>query len=148
MTPPGRWHPLRSDPGLAAGLTVWRHALSIVMAMVATVVVGLALAFVGNSIEPVWPDGGGVLFALGAVIAFSVMFSWAGHLPGAFILHALLRSGWAGWVSAMLGGLVVGCILGVAGGVLTITIGPLLALVQLICLRWLLPSPESQASDL
>ncbi|AHM02533.1 hypothetical protein roselon_00066 [Roseibacterium elongatum DSM 19469] len=112
--------------------------LAILIALVATALAGLAVWIVGVAISAVSQATGGAIAAAGMVLTFSVMFSWAGHLPGALILHALLARGWGGWLPAMAGGLAIGAVLlGPFESLFAVLCGPLLALFHLAGLRWM-----------
>ncbi len=132
------WHPLRSDPGLAEGLNVWVHLLAIVLTLIVTVVLGFALGISATPVALLSVDLAAVFSALGLVLVFSVLFSWAGHLPGALVLNVALRRGRGGWLVAMAGGLVIGMVLStlIGSGVGAI-MGPFLALLHLVILRCL-----------
>ncbi|MBY6116577.1 hypothetical protein KUW09_19925 [Mameliella alba] len=131
-------HPLRSDPALAAGLGLGAHAVAIAAAMVLTVTMGLAVGFLGLALRPLSEAIGGALAAAGMILAFSVMLSWVGHLPGAVLLQVFLRNGLGGWLTVLLGGVALGGLFSaLIGGPLPVLIAPILAVLHAVCLRWL-----------
>lgn len=135
MSVPAWYHPLRSDPDLARGLGIVSHLAAIIIAVVLTVIAGLVLGYTGSALQP---SGQGLLAAIGLVLSFSVLFSWAGHIPGAFILHALFQRGRAGWAVVIVAGLLVGAGCAVFMGTpLPLTVAPILALLHLFALRWM-----------
>jgi len=84
---PSAWHPVKSDPALAAGLGWIAHIGAVVLALVCTVVLGMLIGLLGTALDGLgggWQQVGGVLATAGVIVMFSVLFSWLGHLPGAF----------------------------------------------------------------
>lgn len=131
------WHPVRSDPGIAKGLNIWSHLLAVLTALFGTIALGLLLMSVAWAVEPLSVEVAGGFAALAFVVTFSVMFSWAGHLPGAVVLQIILKRGYGGWAVAMAGGLAVGLVLAaLVGGPLAALLGPFLAAIHLAALRW------------
>ena len=70
--------------------SLWQHLLAVLFSMLGTVVLGIAFLLLGAALGEVMAGAAGVLMVSGYVLLFSIAFTWAGHIPGALILHAAL----------------------------------------------------------
>ncbi|WP_323770905.1 hypothetical protein [Antarctobacter sp.] len=101
-------------------------------------VLGFAIGTSATAVAWLSDEIAGVFAAIGIMLFFTVLFSWAGHLPGAVMLHYALVRGKGGWAVAMAGGLAIGVALSaLIGSVLAALLGPFLALAHLAALRWM-----------
>lgn len=146
MTPQW-WHPLRS-PKLRPSLG--QHLLAVLLSLVLTWGAGVAFWSASGVVMAMSAEIAGVLAVLGMLLVFAPLFSWAGHLPGALLLHAALKAGRGGWLVATLAGAVVGLVLtGGMDSAAPMVFAPVLAVVQLGVLRVLCQrtKAESPAQD-
>jgi hypothetical protein len=110
---------------------------AILITMIATFLLGWCCLLVVWGIETVFGAAGPFesLTILGTLTAFSVLFSWIGHILGAVVLQLLHARKIAGWASVMLAGLGVGL---VVGGLISLPIAILYAPVLAVFQAWVL----------
>lgn len=136
--PRPRWPAFRTEP-VAERLGLWPHIAAILLAILVAIVLGAGLFAVGLLVDHMDPLAINPVGLFGFLLLYSPILSWAGHLPGAFVLHILLRKGWAGWVSVALAGLGIGAVLApLVGSSAPVVFAPILALFHAKALRWVL----------
>ncbi|WP_375175278.1 hypothetical protein [Pseudooceanicola sp.] len=98
--------------------------------------VGILLALIGGAISP---SQNNLVFGTGFVVFYSVMFSWAGLLPGMALHWGAWRLGWGGFLPCLALATALGLLLAEFVGPLAWIFGIPLAAIYWWTLRWLSP---------